>query len=319
MSSAPARPAASSARENSELHSRSVRLQADRIRSIRLWPDNDGVNRLLAVFLLATLTGHLLAQSPASFEVASIRPNASNPAVGVAGGAGGPSIAVRGKHFVASALLRDIIRYAYQLEPYQALEGGPRWLDDRFDINAVIPDSVTAVDAHRLMVRALLAERFKLSVRTVTRERSVYELVVARRDGRLGPALTPSTTDCSASTPRVTSAAEYQKLGKPICDMVVQPFRARMQGSARTMADLASLLSRVPVLGAPVLDRTGLKGSFDLDLTYSPDRPGAAPRGPGDPPSLFVAIEEQLGLRLQRTRGGVDVLVIERLEPLAKE
>ena len=114
------------------------------------------------------------------------------------------------------------------------------------------------------------------------------------------------------------SAAEYQKLGKPICDIVIQPFRARVQGSARTMADLASLLSRVPVLGAPVLDRTGLRGSFDFELTYAPERPGAdAPRGPGDQPSLFVAIEEQLGLRLQRARGGVEV--IEHLEPLTKE
>lgn len=275
---------------------------------------------LVRGFLLAVVSAQVHAQSlPVSFEVASIKPNTSSGAP-LAGGAGGPSIGVRGKHFVASAPLRDIIRYAYQLEPYQALEGGPRWLDDRFDINAVIPDSVTVVDAHRLMLRTLLAERFKLSVRTVTRERPVYELVVARRDGRLGPELTPSTTDCSASTPRVTSAAEYQKLGKPICDIVIQPFRARVQASARTMADLASLLSRIPVLGAPVLDRTGLKGSFDFDLTYSADRPGAdTPRGPGDPPSLFVAIEEQLGLRLQRTRGGVDVLVIERLEPLAKE
>ena len=278
------------------------------------------MNRLLAVILPVTVGVHVLAQSPTSFEVASIRPSTSNAAAGVAGGAGGPSIGVRGKQFVASALLRDIIRYAYTLEPYQALEGGPRWLDDRFDITALIPESVAAVDAHRLMLRTLLAERFKLLVRTVKRERSVYELVVARRDGRLGPELKPSTTDCSASSARVTSAAEYQKLGKPICDIVVQPFRARVQGSARTMADLASLLSRVPVLGAPVLDRTELKGLFDFELTYAPERPGAdAPRGPGEQPSLFVAIEEQLGLRLQRTRGGVDVLVIERLEPLAKE
>ena len=277
------------------------------------------MSRPFAVFLLATLTGHLLAQSTTSFEVASIRPNTSNAAVGSVGGAGGASIAVRGKRFVASASLRDIIRYAYQLEPYQALEGGPRWLDDRFDIQAVIPDGA-APGAHRLMLRTLLAERFKLSVRTVTQERPVYELAVARRDGRLGPELKPSTTDCSASPQGVTSAAEYQKLGKPICDVVIYPFRVTVQGSARTMADLASLLSRAPVLGAPVLDRTGLKGSFDFELTYAPERPGAdAPRGPGDPPSLFVAIEEQLGLRLQRTRGGVDVLVIDRLSPLAKE
>ena len=274
----------------------------------------------LAVLLVATCSANALAQSHTpSFEVASIKPNTSVTAPFV-GGAGGPTIGIRGNRFVATASLRDIIRYAYQLESYQALEGGPRWIDDRFDITAVVPDAASAPDAHRPMLRTLLAERFKLSVRTTSKEQSVYALVPSRRDGRPGPALTKSTTDCSASSPRATTAEDYRQLGKPICDMVYLPFRARMQGSARTIADLARFLSRVPIIGVPVLDRTGLQGAFDFDLIYAPERPGVdTPRGPGDPPSLFVAIEEQLGLRLERTRGAVDVLVIEHLEPLAGE
>jgi uncharacterized protein (TIGR03435 family) len=268
--------------------------------------------------LVPIFAGHMLAQAPGklSFEVATIKPNTSLAAPFV-GGAGGPSIGVRGHHFAATnASLRDIIRYAYRLETYQGLEGGPRWVDDRFDITAVIPDTAPVADAH-LMLRTLLAERFKLSVRRVPKEQSIYALAVARRDGRLGPALKRSATDC-AKLPAPVASAERQL--EPVCDMAIQPFRARLLGNARTMADLARLLSRVQALGAPVLDRTRLDGVFDFDVTFSPERPGAdAPRGPGDPPSLFVALEEQLGLRLERTRGTVDVLTIERLEPLAKE
>jgi len=277
----------------------------------------------------------LEAQDPGdanmSFEVASIRQNTSESAAG--GASGGAAIAVRGKRLTAvNAALRDIIRNAYQLETFQAIEGGPRWLDDRFDITALIPESVSAADAPRLMLRTLLADRFKLSVRRATRDQSVYGLVVARRDGRLGPGLKPSTMDCEAwrrqrqnETPanRLAALRESAQSGKITCDMAVWPNVARIAANGITMGDFGRALSRQQAVGGPVVDRTGLNSAFDFDLRFAARAPGApadaSAREPGTPPSLFVALEEQLGLRLERTRGPVDVLLIERIEPLSKE
>lgn len=258
------------------------------------------------------------------FEVASVRPNNSETPAGIAGGAGGPNIGVRGGRLVAVNLpLRDIIRYAYQLEPFQQMQGSPRWFEDRFDINAVIPPSVSSVDGPRLMLQTLLAERFALRVRWATEEQPVYALVVARRDKRLGPGLKPSTMDCEAWRAKQPETPPLESVlsGRATCDMIFQPFRARIFAGARTMTDLASFLARLPPVGAPVQDRTGLTGPFDFELVFAPGRPGA----PADSaaardgrPSVFVALDEQLGLRLERTRGPVQVLVIERAEPLSR-
>ena len=262
-------------------------------------------------------------QSRLSFEVASVRQNTSETAQ-FTGGAGGPNIGVKGGRFIAVNLpLREIIRFAYQLEPFQAVEGGPRWLSDRFDINAVIPGAVFSADAPRLMLQTLLAERFELQVRWVIREQSGYALVMARRDKRLGPRLTPSTMDCAAWRAKQTERPSVESLlaGPPTCDMFVQPFRARIVGGARTMADLAGYLSRLPTVGAPVVDRTGLARAFDFELVFAPGRPASPdlPVAPDGPPSLFVALDEQLGLRLERAPAPVQTLVIERAKPLDKE
>ena len=238
------------------------------------------------------------------------------------------AIGRRGQRFTAvNTPLRDIIRFAYKLEPFQTIEGDRRWLDDRFDIAAIIPDSQSTGD-ESAMLRALLAERFKLSVRWATRERSVYALVLARRDERLGPGMKPSTVDCNVerATPRQLiearrdqpiSAGDYASLTRPVCDMIFQPFRARIHAGARTMGDLARVLSRLPMLGSPVVDRTGLTGAFDFELAFVPERAAGAANvsatGSNDP-TLFVALQEQLGLKLESSRGSVEVLVIEGVE-----
>lgn len=103
---------------------------------------------------------------------------------------------------------------------------------------------------------------------------------------------------------------------KPVCDMVYQPFRARILASARTMDDLARILARVPALTSPVVNRTAVTTRFDFELLYAPDRanPAAAAPSLDAPPSLFVALEEQLGLKLESSRGTVRALVVERIE-----
>jgi uncharacterized protein (TIGR03435 family) len=281
------------------------------------------------VFMMS-LAGMLSAQvSGPAFEVASIRHNTSEPSA-AAGGRGGSPIGRTGQRFTAvNATLRDIIRYAYDLEPFHPLEGSSRRLDDRFDITAIIPESPSPVDASRPMLRTLLAERFKLSIRRTTREQPVHTLLLARRDGRLGPGMKPSTVDCGASreTPRQRiaargdtpiSAEELELYVRPACDMVYQPFRARIHGEAQPIAQLARILSRLPSVRSPVVDRTGLTGAFDFELTYAPERPAASadavPSLGDTPPTLFVALQEQLGLKLEPARAPADVLVVESVQ-----
>jgi len=274
-----------------------------------------------AVWILtATLgAGVLTAQPEPRFEVASIKPNRSE--LPVNGGAGGGTIGRRGQRFVATnATLRDIVRYAFELEPFHRIENGSGLLNNRYDISATIPESDTPVDSHRAMLRTLLRERFELSARREAREQAVFALVFARADKRLGPSLKLSATDCSA-VGAVTTATALDNFAKgigPSCDMVYQPYRARLAGGARSMADFVRLLSRLPTLGAPVVDRTGLTGLYDFDLTYSAASlaAGAEPLPLATEEShrpLFAAIQEQLGLKLESTRGPVDVLVIDSI------
>ena len=255
------------------------------------------------------------------FEVASVRLNTA-AAQPLGGGSGGPAIAVRGNRFTATgATLRELIRYAYHLEPLHPIDGGPRWLDeDRFDIAAVLPEPAST-DPARRMLQTLLAERFHLVVRFTEQEQPVYALQFARRDRQLGPALKPSSVDCDVVNARrerdddgVSSVQETLKQGELKCDIVIQPFRASIRGSARPITDLARTLSRVPAVGMPVVDRTGLTGNFDFEIVFSANPVNTAPNGA---PSVFVALEEQLGLRLQRTRGPGQRLVVADVERLA--
>lgn len=259
-----------------------------------------------------------------AFDVASVRPSPTQAPANVGSAGGGPNIGVRGERFVAAnQVLRELIRYAYRLEPFQQIEGGSRLLDDRFDITAVVPAG-SPPDMSRLMLQTLLSERFNLRVRWAARDQVVYQLVVARHDKRLGPQLKPSTRDCDAWQAQLPREPDGGKAAtvfspKPICGIAIYPFRASIIGDTRTMADLARELSRIPVVGNSVLDRTGLTGRFDFELSFTP---GAAPGVVGAPegqPSVFVALDEQLGLRLERTRGPAQVLVVDRIEPLRQQ
>jgi uncharacterized protein (TIGR03435 family) len=275
----------------------------------------------LIASLIAVFAGEVLSQTPQRFEVASVRPRP--PADQVAGGGtGGGSLGRQGERFIAlDRSLRDIIRHAYTMEAYEVIDGGPGWLDDHFDITAVIPQSATAADAHRAMLQTLLAERFQFEVRWSTRDVPVYSLVPARRDGRLGSNLKATTTDCreprgprlpAPGDPPLTADA-LAALTKPACDIVYQPFRARIYGGGRTIDDLVRILSRIPVLKAPVVNRTSLTGRYDFELLYASERQTPSP-GADQPPSLFVALEEQLGLKLESSRGPVRSLVINRID-----
>jgi uncharacterized protein (TIGR03435 family) len=168
----------------------------------------------------------------------------------------------------------------------------------------------------RLAVRTLLADRFKLVVRREAREVPMYALVMARRDGQPGPMLKRSSVDCSPEGREARIAAA--KAGKPagVCGMRVRT--GLIQVGGYTMADFAKGLS--PYDGRSLIDRTGLTGTWEFELAFMPDQlpppqPGREPP-PIDPnaPPLLTAIQEQLGLKLEPTRGTMELLIVDRVD-----
>jgi len=255
-----------------------------------------------------------------TYEAASVKPNKS--------GVQGSSIRrfPGGRLQATNMPLRALITFAYQLQPFQLVED-PGWIrNETFDIVAkmegdpppVMPGS--GPDPHMVAMRTLLAERFKLAVHRETRQMDIYELVLARPDGKLGPALKPTTQDCAAMMAAARGGPPPGPAPGPnspvVCGMRGLP--GRLVAGAMPMAQLASNLSGQ--VQRIVVDRTGLSGGWDFEITFAPERPLNPPPGvefpAADPnaPSLFTAMQEQLGLKLQSAKGPVDVLVVERVE-----
>jgi uncharacterized protein (TIGR03435 family) len=255
-----------------------------------------------------------LAQAPPpSFEVASIRSNRSGE-TRVSGG-----FLPGGRYRVINYPLRNLIAAAYlrpQINPDFLIAGGPGWIDsDRFDIDArAESDFPAGSDARRRMLQQLLADRFALKVHFETSERPVYVLTTVRPNGGIGPQLRAVPSSCAD----LMAAAARSASPAPSCGMRVGPGFVSLAGAPLT--SLTSLLPRF--VNRVVVDRTQLTGSFDLELTWTP-APGewvapATAGGAGAPvsdgPSLFSALQEQLGLKLESTRAPVDILVVDHAE-----
>jgi len=172
------------------------------------------------------------------------------------------------------------------------------------------------------MLRALLVERFKLVVHTESRDMPIYALVPARRDGTLGPALHPSTSDCSAAAARSNAPSGPPAAGSAPCGIRIGGGAGTMVAGGASMGQLAGTLMNW--VGRMVFDRTGLTGSYDFTLSWTPDqmpqgfgqKVAAGGLAPADPngASIFTAVQEQLGLKLEAQRGPVEVVVIDRAE-----
>lgn len=263
------------------------------------------------------------AQAPLpKFEVASVRRNTTNE-LGFRRG-----LQPGGTTFT-NAALQQLITAAYNVQPFQIV-GGPPWMTtDRFDIVAKLPEGASP-DQMNLMLQSLLADRFKLVAHTEQRELPIYTLVKAREDGKLGSALKPAAVDCGPSgrgrggppPPGPGGPGAAPAAGLP-CRALMAP--GRLTAAGQPVEQLARMLA--PQLGRPVYDKTGLTGSYDFELVFMPEGgrgmpigpppPGAPPLPPVDPdaPSLFTAIQEQLGLKLEAGRGPVDVIVIDSVQP----
>ncbi len=246
-----------------------------------------------------------------SFDVASIKQSISSPTLMRL------QIQPGGRLAITNAPVRAMIRNAYRLQDSQIVDG-PEWLSStRFDIVAKAEGNPTA-EQMVVMLQTLLAERFRLVVHRETRQLPIYALVMARSDGRLGSDIRRGAYNCAAERSGPPPANPTAPDGSFNCGFRVAP--GKMSGRGASMSALAASLSNW--VGRIVIDRTGLSGDFDLDMTWTPDQmpqgipPGAGPFPPIDPngPAIFTAIQEQLGLKLESTRGPVDVLVIDHVE-----
>jgi uncharacterized protein (TIGR03435 family) len=211
----------------------------------------------------------------------------------------------------------QLLRIAYRIQGYQ-LVGAPAWIGSkRYDIVAKVEDN--PVPSQQMLLRALLKDRFKLAVHNETREMPIFALVVARSDGELGPQLTKSDFDCAAY--RASAHAPAEPGRTPNCATRINV--AALFGKAIPMSTLATSLA--PFVGRFTVDKTGLTGGFDAELTWTPDT--AFPNVAGTPladtqnpleNSIFAALQQQLGLKLIPDKGPVAVLVVDHLgEPSA--
>jgi uncharacterized protein (TIGR03435 family) len=265
----------------------------------------------LPVFVvLASLANGLPmnAQSPVSrpsfeaFEVATIKPAAPDDLNA------GRYIRMQSAHRfqVKNYTVNGLIAAAYNLNP-RAITGGPPWTEsDRYEIIAETPgDLRPTYDDQMTMLRKLLTDRFDLALHREKKEFPIYDLTVSRGGPKLRTS--PSPPD---ESPNLTSTVYPAASGG--IDRVLLPARNV------TMAQFAAILQRA-ILDRPVVDDTGLTSRYDFDLEWTPDESqfgGQLPPGPPDSgkPGFFTALQQQIGLRIEATRGPIEAVVIDRVE-----
>jgi uncharacterized protein (TIGR03435 family) len=237
----------------------------------------------MKLFCAAAVAAVLSAQTP-SFETASIKPTRSPD---------GPSSTrfTAGQLNMENVAIRKMTLMAYGIPDDRTYAlVGPAWLgEEHFDIVARYPGG-TPQEQVRLMLQNMLAERFKLALHRETRQLPEYALVVAKG----GPRIEPVEAGQSATN------------GRP----------GRLESTKITMQKLADLFAKM--VGMPVTNETGLTGAYTFTLEWAPDETTRlepdAPPSPSGKPSLFAALQEQLGLKLEGRKGPVEVLVVDHID-----
>jgi uncharacterized protein (TIGR03435 family) len=245
---------------------------------------------------LAAQSGTPDSTSAPTFEVATIKANTS--------GSGGSSSGMEKGRFIATNVtIRGLLRFEAFLVANARIVGGPKWMDSaRFDIDAKLdPEDAKRLDAlpfnqrnavKQAVVQKLLADRFQLKTHWEDREQSVYEIVVAKGGAKLQPV-----------------ADVKRGFGWSLGG-------GKLSATDATLGQVADLFTQgaADELGRVVLDRTGIVGAFDINLKWAPNTGAAAATDAPTGPSLFTAIQEQLGLKLEPTKAPVKVLVVDQLE-----
>ena len=246
---------------------------------------------LFATVLLGIVGISARAQPVTSFEAASVK--AAPPRAGTAALTAMDTDPAMVRF--SNVSLKILIAIAYRLDS-RLIQGGPAWLDDQpYDLAARLPPG-TSRDRVPAMLQTLLAERFKLAVHRETTEQRVYFLVVGKNGTKL----------------KAAEKADEQEVQQVRGDrLAAQVLSGGVMGDSMALGSLAGSLARV--LGYQVLDRTGLTGTFDINLKWTPDD------SKGTGPSLFTAIQEQLGLKLEPGKAPVEVLMVDHAERIPTE
>jgi uncharacterized protein (TIGR03435 family) len=258
----------------------------------------------VCLLTIAPLTAH--AEGALAFEVASVKPAAPQPP-------GRFQISMNadpGRINYTFVSLKNLIERAYSVKSYQVT--GPDWMEsERFDVTAKLPDGAKQSDVPQ-MLQALLAERFKLTIHREQKSMPVYAIVVGKSGVKM-----PKVEGDTVAAPG--AGAIRMQMG----------MKGRQLSGKVTTDNLAGMLSRM--LDRPVIDATELKDTYDMNLEWTPDEReggmrmlGGIPPGDHPPasegsesssaPSLFAAVQEQLGLKLEPRKGQVDVMVVDSVE-----
>lgn len=281
-----------------------------------------GAHRILPA--MAMTFGAAFGQPTAAprFEVVSVKPNPQGAAD--FRGVDPVRLLPGGRLLAERAQLRYFIQSAYGVKPFQLL-GGPGWIDSTYyDIDAKAEGNPSASEM-RLMMQALLEDRFQLKARRETRELPVYELTAAKGGLKLAP---PQPGGCLIPDPNAPPLPPAPGKGMPCGHalIMISPAGARLLGAQVAMPELVRVLSNV--LARTVIDKTGFTGTFDVRLEFAPDDSLGGlptPAGPNDPkvptippdpnhPTIFAAVQQQLGIKVEATKGPVEVVVIDRVE-----
>ncbi len=257
-----------------------------------------------------TLLSALIAISsmaPQEFEVASIRSNNS-------GSGSSSSHSRNGRYESTNESLLQLVRLAFQAREYQII--GPDWMkSDRYDIRAKAPDGVPDTQIPQLL-QSLLTDRFKMKFHREVRQMPIFALLVAKEGSKLVRAneSDPAVPNrVSAPESRTAPGASAASGGGGSSAGTAPALRLSTMHSVGTLSSFAGSLSRS--MDRPVMDMTGLAGDYDIRLAYKPESAPAEDSGP----SIFTAITEQLGLRLEARKGPVDVIVIDSIEKVREQ
>ena len=280
------------------------------VRAKLVWLLLPAVLLLTGEFARVTLSSMRVEQDvpPVAFEVASIRLASPVPTR--------LTLVLGPREFRHSSIsLEGLIRLAYQVPSSRrdAIVDGPSWLrSQQFSVAAKYPEGATFSQLPS-MLQELLARRFELLFHREKREGRFLALTLARRDGQLGPRMRRSGDHCTKKGPEALLPSGE----KPLCG--TRNSSGGDNGRERThvagFQEMSTLVDHLAwLLGESVQDGTGLTGRFDYDLTYYVEPPGADSPRLSNAPTVFSALQEQLGLKLESVRGPVDILVIDRAE-----
>ena len=270
-----------------------------------------------ATLTLASIAG-VLAQAGPTFDVVSIKPNTGGSGLGKNPP---PIFRPDGSFTWKNVPINTLIARAY---PNTDIVGLPDWVrTEFFDIATTSTLTTATTDERIAMLRAMLADRFQLTVHIEQREQQVFDLVLARKDGKVGPGLTPSDANCD-SPPAPSTERPDLSAPPPPCTvrMVGAIMRADKQGRLGDLMEGNTSMDRFAAAlgvsaGRAVINKTGLSGSYRIAMNYDmmgARRPPSVNPLPDAGPSVFAAVQEQLGLKLEPSKAQRDALVIDRLE-----